>query len=110
VLIDRVNRELTEEEIGRISDTYRAWRGEKGAAQYEDIAGFCKSASLVEMQGHGYVLTPGRYVGAEDIEDDGEPFEEKMGRLIKTLKEQFQESTLLEREIQRNLKDLGNGL
>jgi type I restriction enzyme M protein len=107
VLIDRVNRELTEEEVGRISDTYRAWRGEKGAAQYEDIAGFCNSASLEKMQGHGYVLTPGRYVGAEDIEDDGEPFEEKIERLTKMLDEQFQDSARLEKEIRLSLEILG---
>jgi type I restriction enzyme M protein len=106
-LTDRVNRELTEKEIGRISDTYRAWRGEKGAAQYEDIAGFCKSASLEKMQEHGYVLAPGRYVGAEDIEDDGEPFEEKMERLMKTLQDQFQKSALLEQEIKQDLEELG---
>ncbi len=88
-LIDRTHRELSDEEITRIASTYHAWRGEKDAGEYEDIAGFCKSASLEEIESHGHVLTPGRYVGAEEIEDDGEPFEEKMKRLTGTLEEQL---------------------
>lgn len=109
VLIDRVHRELPAEEVGRIARTYHAWRGEKEAGKYEDVPGFCKSATLEEIKGHGYVLTPGRYVGAEEVEDDGEPFEEKMGRLVKTLHEQFAESARLEQEIRTNLQHLGFG-
>ena len=101
VLIDRVHRELTEEEITRIADTYHAWRSPKG--NYEDIPGFCKSAKLEDIRGHGYVLTPGRYVGAEETEDDDEPFEEKMERLTQVLQEQFAESAKLEAEIKQNL-------
>ena len=71
--------------------------------------GFCKSATTEEITGHGYVLTPGRYVGAEEIEDDGEPFDEKMDRLTVTLDEQFQESAKLEAAIRSNLKELGYG-
>lgn len=109
VLIDRVHRELTKEEISRIANTYHAWRGEKEAGEYEDIPGFCKSASLEEIQSHSYVLTPGRYVGAEEVEDDDEPFDEKMERLTSELAEQFQESAKLEEEIKKNLEALGYG-
>ena len=110
VLIDRVHRELTDEEIQRLADTYHAWRGDKDCKKkYKDIPGFCKSAKLEEIAGHGYVLTPGRYVGAEDIEDDGEPFGEKMQRLVATLNEQFAESRKLEKAIRSNLEGLGYG-
>ena len=100
MLIDRVHRELTDEEITRLADTYHAWRGKKlpspvlgrgagvrafGAGKYKDIPGFCKSATIDEIRQHGHVLTPGRYVGAEDVEDDGEPFGEKMQRLMAQL-------------------------
>jgi type I restriction enzyme M protein len=105
VLIDRVHRELTEEEISRIADTYHAWRSDKG--NYEDVAGFCKGASLEEIRGHGYVLTPGRYVGAEVTDEDDEPFADKMERLTQVLQEQFAESARLEAEIKRNLRGLG---
>ena len=80
VLIDRVHRDLTSEEIGRIAGTYHAWRGGRDAGKYADVPGFCKSATLEEFRQHGYVLTPGRYVDAEEVEDDGEPFEEKLNR------------------------------
>jgi type I restriction enzyme M protein len=109
-LVDRVHRELTEEEITRIANTYHAWRGEKDAGNYEDVPGFCKSATKDEIEGHGYVLTPGRYVGAEETEDDDEPFEEKMGRLMAKLDAQFQESARLEKEIRENLRGLEHGL
>ncbi len=106
-LIDRVHRDLTDEDVARISATYHAWRGEKDAGSYADVPGFCKSASLDEISKNGFVLTPGRYVGAEDVVDDGEPFEEKMGRLTVKLGEQFAESKKLEKEITGNLKGLG---
>ncbi len=109
VLIDRVHRELTEEEISRIARTYHAWRGEKEAGEYEDVPGFCKSAGWEEIKAHGYVLTPGRYVGAEEIEEDDEPFAEKMARLTATLQQQFSLSAKLEKEIRDNLKGLGYG-
>jgi type I restriction enzyme M protein len=73
-LIDRVHRELPDEEIKRIADTYHAWRGEKGAGKYRDVPGFCKSATLEEIRQHSHVLMPGRYVGAEQVEDDSTPF------------------------------------
>jgi Type I restriction-modification system methyltransferase subunit len=79
VLRDRTHRELTDEEIQRIADTYHAWRGEKiESGEYEDIPGFCKAAILDEIKKHDYILTPGRYVGFEETEDDDEEFEEKM--------------------------------
>ncbi|MEQ8757071.1 MAG: class I SAM-dependent DNA methyltransferase [Coleofasciculus sp. G1-WW12-02] len=109
VLIDRVHRELTEDEINRIAQTYHAWRGEKDAGEYEDVPGFCKSAKWEEIKAHGYVLTPGRYVGAEEIEEDDEPFAEKMERLTATLAEQFSLSAKLEKDIRDNLKGLGYG-
>lgn len=106
---DRTHRELEEADIARIARTYHAWRGESDAGAYEDIAGFCKSAVIQEIQSHGYVLTPGRYVGAEAVEDDGEPFEQKMARLTATLEEQFAESARLETAIRENLRGLGYG-
>ena len=106
-LIDRVHRELTDEEIARIAGTYHAWRGDKGAGKYKDIPGFCKSAKTAEIAEHGYVLTPGRYVGAEEVEDDDEPFDDKMKRLTGTLYDQFAESRKLEKAIRTNLEGLG---
>ncbi|MES1191375.1 MAG: class I SAM-dependent DNA methyltransferase [Steroidobacter sp.] len=131
-LIDRVHRELTDADIAKIVNTYHAWRGDlitpsplepekkensplpqgegKGeGVSYSDIPGFCKSATLEEIKAHGYVLTPGRYVGAEEVEDDGEPFEEKMKRLVAELNSQFEESAKLEVVIKANLKGLGYG-
>ena len=110
VLIDRVHRELTDEEIGRIADAYHAWRGDKGAGKYQDVPGFCKGAMTEEIAGHDYVLTPGRYVGAEAVEDDGEPFDEKMRRLVSALNEQMAEGRRFEEAIRKNLKALGYGL
>jgi type I restriction enzyme M protein len=106
-MVDRTHRELTDEDITSIVDTYHAWRGEKGAGQYADVPGFCKSAPLEEVQKHGHVLTPGRYVGAEPQEDDGEPFEEKMKRLVATLHDQQAEAAKLDAAIAANLKELG---
>jgi len=106
-MVDRTHRELTEEEIQEIARTYHAWRGEKDAGKYEDVPGFCKSATLEEIRKHGYVLTPGRYVGAPPQEDDGEPFEEKMERLVAQLREQQAEAAKLDAAIWKNLKELG---
>jgi type I restriction enzyme M protein len=106
-LVDRTHRELSDEELARIAATYHVWRGEKDAGEYADVPGFCKSATTEEIATHSYVLTPGRYVGAEDAEDDGEPFEEKMKRLTAVLEEQFAESARLEQAIRDNLKQLG---
>ncbi len=125
-LIDRVHRELTETDIEKIVSTYHEWRFDdrkwrslteaagctlpaKPGSSYRDIPGFCKSATTAEIAANGHVLTPGRYVGAEEIEDDGEPFEEKMPRLAAELNVQFAESTKLEKAIKANLGGLGYG-
>ena len=114
-MIDRVHRELTDADIRRIADTYHAWRGDKPASrerklpEYKDIPGFCKSATLDDIRHHGYILTPGRYVGAAEVEDDGEPFEQKMARLTAELKKQQAEAARLDKLIWANLKDIGYG-
>jgi type I restriction enzyme M protein len=109
VLVDRIHRELTAEEIKKVSDCYHAWKS-KGAKQvFTDEPGFCKSAKLEEIRAYEYVLTPGRYVGAAEAEDDGEPFEQKMKRLTTKLDEQFAESARLEKVIQKTLKALSYG-
>jgi type I restriction enzyme M protein len=103
-LEDRVHRSLTDEDVAKIADTYHAWKDGK---KYEDILGFYKSSTLKEIQEQGYVLTPGRYVGAEELEEDDEPFEQKMARLTKELEAQFEESDKLEKLIRANFKRLG---
>ncbi len=109
-MVDRTHRELTDEDIARIAETYHAWRSEDGVSAYADIPGFCKSAPLVEVRKHAHVLTPGRYVGAEVQEDDGEPFEDKMKRLVVELREQQAEAAKLDAAIEANLKKLGFGV
>jgi type I restriction enzyme M protein len=121
-LIDRVHRELTDADLEKITSTYHAWRGRASLGvppsggqsrvnaelrAYSDVAGFCKSATTAEISAHGHVLTPGRYVGAEEVEDDGDPFEEKMPRLVAELHGQFAESAKLERAIRANFDRLG---
>lgn len=106
-LVDRVHRELTYDEITRIAQTYHSWRGEKDIGKYGDISGFCKNATTEEIAGHGYLLTPGRYVGTDAQENDGEPFEEKIGHLVTQLEMQFSEEVKLQRTIQENLKRIG---
>lgn len=108
-LVDRIHRDLSDDEIDKIADTYHAWRGEKEADKYEDVPGFCKSAPTEKIREHGYVLTPGRYVGAAAVEDDGIPFEEKMSELSAKLYEQFEEADKLEAVIRKNLEVLGYG-
>ena len=95
------------EHIEKIANTVRAWRGEFGAGKYEDISGFCKLAKLEEIKKNGYVLTPGRYVGLADVEDDGISFEEKMEKLSGELREAFTKGRELEKDIEKNLKELG---
>jgi len=108
-MVDRVHREFSDEDIARIVGTYHAWRGEADADAYQDIPGFCRSATIEEITTHNYVLTPGRYVGAEDIEDEDEPFEGKMARLTEKLEEQFGQSARLEDVIRQSLKGLNYG-
>jgi type I restriction enzyme M protein len=115
-MIDRVHRELTDADISKIADTYHAWRGDLSHSReggnpgsYVDIPGFCKSAKLEEIRHHNYILTPGRYVGAAAVEDDGEPFAEKMSRLTADLKKQMEEGAKLDKQIWQNLKAIGYG-
>jgi type I restriction enzyme M protein len=116
-MVDRTHRELTDEDIARIAGMYHLWRGEKavrpehveGRTSYEDIPGFCKTATLDDIRKHGHVLTPGRYVGAEAAEEDDEPFDEKMKRLTATLREQQAEAAKFDATIASNLKELGYG-
>ncbi|MFN5626400.1 MAG: N-6 DNA methylase, partial [Planctomyces sp.] len=118
-LIDRVHRELTDADLEKITGTYHSWRGDhsagnrkrktENASTYADVPGFCKSATTAEIASHGHVLTPGRYVGAEEVEEDGEPFDQKMQRLVAELHGQFAESAKLEQSIKANLRGLGSG-
>lgn len=103
-MVTRRLRELSTEDIRKIADTYINWQN---GENYEDIQGFCKSASIDEIREHDYILTPGRYVGIEEEEDDGEPFEEKMERLTASLAEQFKKSRELEEEIRKQLGGIG---
>jgi type I restriction enzyme M protein len=106
-MVDRVHRELTDDDLARIAGTYHSWRGDKGAGKYADVPGFCMAAKVDDIRKHGHVLTPGRYVGAEAAEEDGEPFEEKMKRLTSTLMEQMAEGRKLDKAIEKNMKELG---
>jgi len=106
-MVDRTHRELTDEDIAKIANTYHAWRGEKDAGEYANVPGFCKSATLEDIRKHGYVLTPGRYVGAAEQEEDDEPFDQKMQRLVAQLREQQAEAAKLDAAIAANLKELG---
>ncbi len=109
-LVDRVHRELSDAEIQRIADAYHSWRGDKDCtAVYADAPGFCKAASLDDIRQHGHILTPGRYVGAAEVEDDGEPFEEKMARLTAALRGQMAEGGRLDKLIWANLEEVGYG-
>lgn len=105
-LVDRKHRELSKEDIAKIADTYHIWRGTR-KGEYENIKGFCKSASLDEIRKHEHILTPGRYVGVADVEEDTEGFDEKMKRLTSELGEQFKKSKELEDKIKKNLSGLG---
>jgi type I restriction enzyme M protein len=108
-MVDRVQRELTDDDIAKIAGTYHAWRGDKDEGAYADVPGFCMAATLEDVRKHGHVLTPGRYVGAEAAEDDSEPFEEKMRRLTATLRQQTEEAANLDAAIAANLRELGYG-
>jgi type I restriction enzyme M protein len=119
-MVDRTHLELMPDDIEKIARTYHAWRGSlssprpragegKGEGAYQDVPGFCKAATLEEIRGHGHILTPGRYVGAEPQPEDTEPFAAKMKRLAAELEQQFAESAKLEKEIRKNLKGLAYG-
>jgi len=105
-MISRVQCEFTEDVIDKIAGAVAAWRGDAGAGEYQDVAGFCRSATLTEITEHGYVLTPGRYVGAEVVEDDDEAFAEKMRRLTETLGEQMAKGAELDELIRQKLEGL----
>ena len=136
VMTDRTHRDLTADDVARIAGTYHAWRHDVGAGlapapsarsaqgddqegddqddqegdhkgrPYADTPGFCKSATLDDIRGHGYVLTPGRYVGAAAAEDDGEPFADKMARLTAELRAQMAEGRRLDEAIWMSLEGL----
>ena len=104
-MVTRKNRELTEEDITKISGVYHEWRTVKG--KYEDVKGFCKAAKISEVEKNGFVLTPGRYVGSDYVEEDDEVFEEKMAKITEELSEQFKQSKELEERIKKNLASIG---
>lgn len=106
-MVDRTRKEFSSEDIGRIAGVYHAWRGEKDAGAYADLAGFCKTATLGEVQAHGHVLTPGRYVGSSSLEDDEISFEERLVKLAKTLEEQFAQGSRLAIQISNQLQRIG---
>lgn len=97
---------FSEEQIKRIADTVRAWRGEEGYGKYQDIPGFCKSATIEEIAQNDYVLTPGRYVGIKPEEDDGIPFEEKFNKLKSEILSAFEEGKKIEEKIKENLEKI----
>jgi type I restriction enzyme M protein len=102
-MVDRTRRAFSDEDIATIAGTYHAWRGEKGMGEYDDVSGFCKSADLEEIKEHGYVLTPGRYVGAAAAEEDNTPFPERFAALRETLEEQFAQGEELAATIREKL-------
>ena len=104
-MADRTHREFTEKDVAKVSETYHEWRKQNG--KYEDIKGFCKSANLEEIAKHNFVLTPGRYAGIKDEEDDGIPFEEKMAELTKALAQQMAREKVLDDEIKKQLVNIG---
>ena len=106
-MVDRTRRELSEEDIKKIAATYHAWQGKEGAGPYEDIPGFCKSATLEEIKKQGFILTPGRYVGVAKKEDSGLPFDQKMPKLVRQWRHLQEKSTLLDTAIADSLKGLG---
>jgi type I restriction enzyme M protein len=108
-LVDRVHRELSNDEVHKIAGTYHAWRGDTNAGAYADVPGFCRAVKLDGIRKRGHVLTPGRYVGAQEVEDDGEPFEDNMTQLATTLRDQITKAAKLDEAIAANLKELGYG-
>lgn len=105
-MVDRTRKEFSDTDIEKITRAYHAWRGENSAGAYEDVPGFCKSATLEEIRAHGHVLTPGRYVGAADVEDDEVPFGERFATLEAMLASQFAEADQLTRKIRKNLSGI----
>jgi type I restriction enzyme M protein len=106
-MISRVQSEFTDEVIERIAATVAAWRGEADAGEYQDVPGFCRNVKLAEIAQHGHVLTPGRYVGAEEVEDNDEDFATKMQQLTEKLGEQMAKGAELDQLIRQKLGGLG---
>lgn len=103
-MVDRVERTFSEEDVQRIANAYRTWRGRESAVgEYEDVPGFCYSASLTEIEKAGFALTPGRYVGSPEAAADDEPMEEKIKRLTKELTAALDESARLDTEVRKQL-------
>ena len=106
-MVSRTNRELADADIARIADTYHAWRGEGADLKpYEDVPGFCASVDLDTIREHQHVLTPGRYVGSEAVEDDGEPLDEKIARLTAEIRDGFAKRAELQAEGSRRARFL----
>ena len=108
-MVDRTHRELSDEDIARIAETYHAWRAKGRKTPYQDVPGFCKSATLDDIRAHGHILTPGRYVGVAAQPEDDEPFQDKMARLAAEWREQQAEARRLDAAIAKNLAALGFG-
>ncbi|MEN6640956.1 MAG: class I SAM-dependent DNA methyltransferase [Armatimonadia bacterium] len=108
-MVDRVHRELTDDDVAAIARCYHAWRGEPKAGRYEDVAAFCRSATIQEIAQYGFLLTPGRYVGAEEVEDQSEPFAQVMTHLTAQLWHRMDEAGRLDLTITRSLGSLGYG-
>ena len=106
VMVDRTHRELFVEDVAKIADAYHAWRGEPDVQPYEDVSGFCASALREQIEEHRFVLTPARYVGSEELEDDGEPIKEKVARLKAELSQAFEESDRLQGKVREALEHL----
>ena len=104
-MTSRKNKAFEETDIAQIADAYHNWRNIDG--KYEDIQGFCKSANLAEVEANNFVLTPGRYVGTEEVEDDGIPYEEKVATISENLKGYFEKSIALQQRIKTNLVKVG---
>jgi type I restriction enzyme M protein len=108
-LVERVHRELSDNDVTKVAGTYHAWRGDKGISGYADVRGFCKAVKLEDIRKHGHVLSPGRYIDAEESEADDEPFEQKIERLARTFQQQTKQGLKLEAAIAASLKELGYG-
>jgi len=108
-MLDRTHRDLTDEDVAKIAGTYHAWRGDPKAVKYEDVPGFCFSAKNEDIEKHGFVLTPGRFVGAQEEEGDDEPVAHKLARLAQKLEAQFADGAKLAEMIRGKLKVLANG-
>jgi type I restriction enzyme M protein len=108
-MLDRTHRDLTDEDVAKIAGTYHAWLGDPKAGEYDDVPGFCFSAKKEDIERHGFVLTPGRFVGAEDEDADDEPVVDKVARLWVTLESHFKDAAVLEKRIRQNLEGFHRG-